>query len=196
MTINWKPIIKVISVILFVLVIASCIGLVVKFTGGFTSSFKTFYLNIDGQDIMSEANGYIIDAANSLTVNVKYTFDNEKSENKGYNVKIVPHKVEGKDFDFTLNGEAYSFQAEKDLTKGFEIKKTNSSFTITPKGGITTILKEVYPNAEIADCTGNSYEDMYSLVVTSFNGKASTTINFSVVESVTGIELDQEVIVF
>jgi len=196
MSINWKPILKVLSLILVVLVVASCIGLIVKFTGGFTSSFKTFYVSIDGQDIMTEANGYVIDTANSLTVNVKYTFDNEKSENKGYNVKVVPHKVEGKDFDFTLNGEAYSYQAEKNLTNGFDIQKKADSFTITPKGGITTILKAVYPNADIPDCTDKSYEDMFSLVVTSYNGKASTIVNFSVTESVTGIEFDKGVIVF
>lgn len=196
MTINGKKIAKVISIILILLVVIGCIGLIVKFTGGFTSNFKTFYLTIDDQDIMSEANGYTIETDKSMTVGVNYTFDTDTSENKGYGVKVVPNVVEGKDFDFTLDDAVYSFQAEKDLTDGFEIEKSDTSFTIKPKGGITDILKAVYPNNEIGDCADKSYEDMFSLVVTSYNGKASTVINFSVVEKVSNIELDKEVIVF
>ncbi len=195
-TINGKKVWNVVAAILVLLVVIGLIGLIVKFTGGFTSGFKTFYVTIDGQDIISEGNGYKANTISGLTVDVKYTFDTQTSENKGYSVKIVPHKVEGKDFDFTLNGEAYSYQAEKNLTNGFIIDKKDNSFTITPKGGITTILKAVYPNAEISDCTDKAYEDMFSLVVTSYNGKASTIVNFSVEENVTGIEFDKGVIVF
>lgn len=194
--INGKKVWNVVAAILVLLVVIGLIGLIVKFTGGFTSGFKTFYLTIDGKDIISEANGYKVNTITGLIVDVKYTFDTPTSENKGYSVKIVPHKVEGKDFDFTLNGEAYSYQAEKNLTNGFNINKKDNSFTITPKGGITTILKAVYPNCEISDCTDKSYEDMFSLVVTSYNGKASTIVNFSVEENVTGIEFDKGVIVF
>lgn len=195
-TINEKKITKVISIILILLVVIGIIGIIVKFTGGFTSNFKTFYLTIDNQDIMSEGNGYKIGTDESMLVGVNYTFDTSTAEKKGYSVKVVPNVVEGKDFDFTLDGNVYSFQAEKNLTNGFEIEKKDTSFTIKPKGGITQILKEVYPNHEINDCADKSYEDMFSLVVTSYNGKDSTIINFSVLEKVKDIKLDKEVIIF
>ena len=37
---------------------------------------------------------------------------------------------------------------------------------------------------------------MYALIVTSYNGKASVTLYFSVLQEVAGVTLDQEVIEF
>lgn len=90
----------------------------------------------------------------------------------------------------------YSFQAETDLTAGFDISRKETSFTITPKGGVTEVLRAVYPNNEIGDCSDKGYEDMYALIVTSYNGEASVTLYFSVLQEVAGVTLDQEVIVF
>ena len=71
-----------------------------------------------------------------------------------------------------------------------------TSFTLTPKGGLTEILQAVYPNYEVGDCRENSYENMYALIVTSYNGKASVKLCFSVLEKVTGVTLDKDTIVF
>ena len=40
---------KVIGYILLVLVVVGVIGVIVYFTGGFTSDFKTFYVSVDGK---------------------------------------------------------------------------------------------------------------------------------------------------
>lgn len=85
---------------------------------------------------------------------------------------------------------------EKDLTEGFHITRKESSFIISPKGNITDILKAVYPGAIIGDCSKHTYENMFSLVVTSYNGEASVTVNFSVTGDVTGVEISPEVIEF
>ena len=162
-----KTVGKVIAYILVLLVVAGVIAVIVRFTGGFTSDFKTFYVSVDGKDILTSAGGY-----------------------------VVPHAVEGKDFDFTLDDQVYSFQAETDLTAGFDIAREETSFTITPKGGVTEVLRAVYPNNEIGDCSDKGYEDMYALIVTSYNGKASVTLYFSVLQEVAGVTLDQEVIEF
>ena len=47
-----------------------------------------------------------------------------------------------------------------------------------------------------SDCIDKGYEDMYALIVTSYNGKASVTLYFSVLQEVAGVTLDQEVIEF
>ena len=39
-------------------------------------------------------------------------------------------------------------------------------------------------------------QNMFTLIVYSYDGESSVLLNFSVPEKVTGIELDQEVIVF
>ena len=187
---------KVIGYILRVLVVVGVIGVIVYFTGGFTSDFKTFYVSVDGKDVLTSAGGYKISQEMPLTVDVKYTFGSAGGDVSGYSVKIVPHVVEGKDFDFTLDDQVYSFQAETDLTAGFDIAREETSFTITPKGGVTEVLRAVYPNNEIGDCSDKGYEDMYALIVTSYNGKASVTLYFSVLQEVAGVTLDQEVIEF
>ena len=173
-----KTVGKVIAYILVLLVVAGVIAVIVRFTGGFS------------------AGGYEVTNEKPLTVDVKYTFGSAGGDVSGYSVKVVPHAVEGKDFDFTLDDQVYSFQAETDLTAGFDIAREETSFTITPKGGVTEVLRAVYPNNEIGDCSDKGYEDMYALIVTSYNGKASVTLYFSVLQEVAGVTLDQEVIEF
>ena len=56
-----NTVIKVISYVLVIMVIICIIGVVAYFTGGFTSEFKTFYVTVDGKDIMTDSSGYIID---------------------------------------------------------------------------------------------------------------------------------------
>ena len=191
-----KTVGKVIAYILVLLVVAGVIAVIVRFTGGFTSDFKTFYVSVDGKDILTSAGGYEVTNEKPLTVDVKYTFGSAGGDVSGYSVKVVPHAIEGKDFDFTLDDQVYSFQAETDLTAGFDIVREETSFTITPKGGVTEVLRAVYPNNEIGDCSDKGYEDMYALIVTSYNGKASVTLYFSVLQEVAGVTLDQEVIEF
>lgn len=189
-----RRVVKVLATLLILLVVIGLTGIIVKFTSGLTTNFKTFYINVDGKDIMSKAEGYTLGLEDSLKVNVKYTFSS--SENLGYTIKVVPNKVEGKDFDFSIDGEVYSFQAEKDLTNGFDIEKNETYFTIKPKGNITKILGAVYPNNRVEIDPSNVYSNMYSLIVTSFDGKQSTTLNFAILEFIYGVTLDKEVIVF
>ena len=129
-----KTVGKVIAYILVLLVVAGVIAVIVRFTGGFTSDFKTFYVSVDGNDVLTSAGGYEVTNEKPLTVDVKYTFGSAGGDVSGYSVKVVPHAVEGKDFDFTLDDQVYSFQAETDLTAGFDIAREETSFTITPYG--------------------------------------------------------------
>ena len=191
-----KTAVKIVAVILAVLVLAGVVGVIVRLTGGFTSDFKTFYVTVDGKDVMSSAGGFDATPEKPLKVDVKYAFNSLGGDISGYSVKVVPHAVEGKDFDFTLDGQAYSFQAETNLTGGFDIEYGEESFTVTPKGGVDDVLKGVYPNNEIGDCEGKGYADMYSLVITSYNGEATVAVHFSAYEEVCEITLDKEVIVF
>lgn len=191
-----KTVGKVIGYVLVLLVVVGVIGVIVRFTGGFTSDFKTFYVSVDGKDVLTTAGGFQATKTEPLKVDVKYTFGSAGGDASGYSVKVVPNAVENEDFDFTLNGDVYSYQAETDLTAGFEIERGETSFTITPKGGLTEILQAVYPSYEVGDCRDKSYKDMYALIVTSYNGKASVKLCFSVLENVSGITLDKDIIVF
>ncbi len=184
---------KIIAYILVVLALVSAIGFIAYFTGGFTSGFKTFYVEVDGKQIMTSANDYKIPAGESMTVDVKYTMSDEAN---GYSVKVVPNKLAGKDFDFSLDGEVYSYQAEKDLTAGFEIEYGDTSFTIKPKGTITDILRAVYPGSAIEDCRDFAYDNMFTLIVTSHDGESNVKVNFTVSEDTEGITITPDHIYF
>lgn len=181
-----------------VLVVIIIVGVVARFTNGFTDDFKTFYIRVDGKEIMSSADGYEIMPEKPLHVEVKYTFSFATDENKGYNVKIVPNAADkSKDFSFTVNGENRQFQAETDLTDGFEIEKSESTFKVTPKGeNLTGVLQAIYPGLDTAHIEEKAYNDMFALVVSSYNEKSSVTIYFTLSSKVTGVRLDKEAIVF
>ena len=187
---------KIISYVLIVLALVGVIGFIAKFTSGFTSDFKTFYVTIDGKDVMAEANHYAIGKNETMKVDVKYTFNSSNSEVSGYSVKVIPNAVDGKDFDFVVDDSVYSFQKEEDLTDGFIIEKKVNSFTITPKGDLTDILRAVYPDSKIADCTDKTYEDMFSLVITSYNGESTVIVNFTVFQEPVRVTFDKESIIF
>lgn len=186
---------QVVSYIVILLVIVAVIGVFAYFTNGFTSDFKTFYVSVNGKDVMTSSSGYVITPQEPLSVDVKYTFAFNQSETKGYSVKIVPNKTD-EDFDFSVDGETHYFSDEKDLSNGFIIDKQEKSFTVTPKGSTPLeILKAIYPESEVS-CESKGYNDMFTLIITSYNGEASVKLNFALERRVTGITFDKEVILF
>ncbi len=188
---------QVVSYIVILLVIVAVIGVFAHFTNGFTSDFKTFYVSVDGKDVMISGNGYVISKNEPLSVDVKYTFGSfNKNETKDYSVKIIPNKIENSDFTYTIDGESKSFQLETDLTAAFEIEKGEKSFTVKPKGKSLTEVLTAFYGTEVTDCENKGYTDMFTLIITSYNGEASVKLNFTIAEKVVGVVLDREVIVF
>ena len=188
---------KIITYIAIVLAVITVIGVVAHFTNGFTSDFKTFYVTVDGKDVMTSAGGYRVTTSKPLEVDVKYTFGalNNKVD-KGYSLKIIPNNIPDKDFTYTVDGEMKYFQSETDLSEGFEIDKGEKSFRIKPKGEtISEVLSAVY-GKEVTDCENKGYTDMFTIIVTSYNGEASVKLNFSLAIRVAGITLDKEAILF
>ena len=187
---------QVVSYIVILLVIVAVIGVVAYFTNGFTSDFKTFYVSVNGKDVMTSSSGYVITPQEPLSVDVKYTFAFNQTETKGYSVKIVPNKIENSDLTYTVDGETHYFGDEKDLSNGFIIDKQEKSFTVMPKGSTPLeILKAVYPESEVS-CESKGYNDMFTLIITSYNGESSVKLNFALERRVTGITFDKEVIEF
>lgn len=193
MRMNWS---KIIIYALIILALIGVLGFIIYFTGGFTTDFTGFYAVVDGEDVLSTGSNFQTNHNDPMHVEVKYVFASPNDEAKGYSVKVIPNAIKDKDFDFRLNGDLYSFQAEKDLTDGFEFQLDDTSFTMTPKGDLTAILSAVYPGYTVADCNDHAYENMFTLIVTSYNGEAEVRINFTVTEDIRGVILDKEVIEF
>ena len=187
---------KITTYILLVLAVITVIGVIARFTNGFTSDFKTFYVTVDGKDIMISSGGYLVTNENPLQVDVKYTFNFVTDEMKDYSVKIVPNKIENSDFTYTVDGESKSFQSETDMTAAFVIDKSEKSFTVKPKGKTLTEVLTAFYGKEVTDCENKGYTDMFTMIITAYNGEASVKVNFAVAGKVTGVSFDKAVITF
>ncbi len=196
---NGKKVGKVLTYVLLVLCLVGAIGCIAYFTNGLTSDFATFYVKVNDETIMTENGGYVLTMEEPLTVDVKYTFEDMTEENLGYDVKVVPNTTSETNFDFYVDGEAYSFGAETDLTEGFNIVKNESSFTIAPKGSIKNILGSVYEGYEIQvypDLIDFS-QDLFKIIVTSHDGSSEVFLTFGVENIIVdGLVLDQTEIIF
>ena len=183
---------KIISFFIITLFLTAIFVFFAYHTAGFKQDFKKFYVVCNGTVVTTCADGYNI-SDEPLNVEIRYVL---KDDSSGYSVKVVPNKIEGKDFTFDVGGEQHAFFAETDLTKGFDIEYGEKTFTIKSKGGITDVLSMVYPGGDVKDCREKAYLNMYSLVISSKDNKASVTINFSVPEALYGVALDKGVIEF
>ena len=186
---------KIIIYVLILLILVGCIGFFAYFTNGFTGDLKTFYAECDGQKIMSSSSGFILKSDEPLDVAVNYTFGFFSKEISGYSVTVVPVQ----DFDFTVDGEVYSFAAEEDFTDCFNIEEQESSFTIAPKGTLKMMLEMKYPDKEISfnlrDVDFQS--EMFKVIITAEDGTAEVYMLCLLDDSgIFGVYLDQEVIVF
>ncbi len=194
-----KTVAKIIAYVLVVLVLVGAVGLIYKFTNGFNEDFKTFYVEYDGKQILTTESKLSLKKSATHTFNVKYTFDNDKSEPKDYKVKVVPNVT--RDFDYTVNGEKYLFSKTGELTSAFGLKKeqTQFSLTIPAEFDLQTALKIVNGGKDVtvpADAeTNNPYP--YKLIVSSYNDKVIYNIGFKLDDGViTDITLDPDEIVF
>lgn len=185
---------KIVNFVLVVFLVVGIIGLLAYLTGGFTNRLSTFSVDCNGKNVTTSASGYVVIENEPLNVKVKYAFGGNKVS--GYSIKIVPNALAGKDFDFTVDGYVYSYQAEKDLTNGFDVGYGENEFTIKPKGNLNAILGAIYPNKEVSDSLAYSYENMFTLIVYSYDGAKNVRIHFTVLEKVLSIELDKGVIIF
>ena len=189
--------IRILSYALLGLVVVGVIGFVAYFTNGFKSDFKTFYINVDGKDIMESDGGYKVSKGKPLEIKVKYVFSGASNQKKKYSVKVVPNIINGRDFTFSDGKEEKSFQSVENITSGFDIKKTENGFTVSPKGNtVEEVLKVVYPNGKFDNVNEKGYENMFTLAVTSYGGKANVKLNFSLSSKVSGVTLDKEGILF
>ncbi len=190
---------KVLGYALVALLLVGAIGLIYKFTNGFNEDFKTFYVECDGKQILTTDNKMTFVGGNVYKFDVKYTFEKNDGQAKDYSVKIVPN-VEN-DFEFTVDEAKKLYSKEKDLSAGFEIVKSDTSFEIYIDEGATvqSVLSKVYDGKSVnVPAAAEARNSMpFKLVVSSYNDKVSINIAFNIGgESVTGVALDKTDLVF
>ena len=189
---------KIIGIILVLLLLAGLVAIIYRFTNGFNEDFKTFYVEYDGEQILTTESEMHLTSGNTHRFDVKYTFDTENAEPKGYNVKVVPNAQ--RDFDFMVDGERYLYSKQGDMTAAFDLKKSDTYFelVIPEDFSLEYALQSCYPGKEVVipEEATESNTCPYMLVVSSYNGNVVYHIALSVGAEVTGVELDPTQIIF
>ena len=189
---------KVIGIILVLLLVAGLVAVIYKFTNGFNEDFKTFYVEHNGEQILTTDSEMTFTEGKTHRFDVKYTFDTGQTEARDYSVEIVPNAEQ--DFEYTVDGEPYLYSKAGDLSAAFGLKKQKSYFEITLREDMTvqSVLETVHPGQQV-EVPGTAADENpfpYALIVGSYNGNVSYRIAFSVGMDVTGITLDPPSIVF
>ena len=189
---------KIIGIILVLLLVAGLVAVLYKFTNGFNEDFKTFYVEHEGKQILSENSEMTFTKGKTHRFDVKYTFDTQQSEARDYSVEIVPNAEQ--DFEYTVDGEPYLYPKAGDLSAAFSLKKQKSYFEITLREDMTvqSVLETVHPGQQV-EVPGTAADENpfpYALIVSSYNGNVSYRIAFDLGTDVTGITLDPPSIVF
>ena len=191
--------VAVISCVLLVLIVLGAVGLLLRFTNGFTEAFKSFYLVHDDEQILNAQNQMVLDTGKEQSFEVHYTFESVMDNPpNGYSVKIVPRATKATDFEFTVDGNKYLYSGEKDLTKAFGIVEDEDFFTLTIPHDLNMrkVLEALYPGQTVTvPDTLDGEEYYYTLVVTSYNEKSEIRIDFRFYTEVESVTLDQSGIV-
>ena len=175
-----KTFIQIILYGCLVLLIVGVIAVIYKFTNGFNEDFKTFYVEYNGEQILTEKTTLELDPEQQHVFAVKYTFDKEE-DNRGYTVKVLTNAAA--DFEFTIGNKAYTYSKAKELTDAFKIIKDESSFEIEvdESENIQEVLKRVYGDTVyVPKSQADHNEYPFVLVISSYNGNVNYYISFKI----------------
>lgn len=188
---------KIISIALVLLLIIAAVGFAAYFSNGFTSEFKTFYVECNGEKILNDKEYFEMLSNTQYRFDVKYLFDVGSKENKlGYHVKILPYTTKETNFDFTADGKTYNYGAEGELTQAFEIEQADAYFILKAAPTVKSVLETVYPNKTIVVPALKSKTPYFVLVVSSEDYSAEIKIAFLTPIAVEGVTLEPDRIVF
>lgn len=192
-----RSFVNVFSYILIVLFILAIFGGIVYFTNGLTTEFKSFYLIVNGEDILDDKGGIAVSANQSLKIEPKYVLGVFNKDLSGYSYEIKANPEAN--FSFNVGEDSYDFAGDNlDFSKCFSVVETETELKLTAKAGdIEHMLAYIFPDSEITiDGEVDYSKDLFLLTVKSYNEKASITLGLHYISGVSGITLDVTEIVF
>lgn len=175
-----KTLVQVVLYGFLAVLVVGIIAVIYKYTNGFNEDFKTFYVEYNGEKILTEKTTLELDPKKQNVFAVKYTFDKEE-DSRGYSIKIVPNVTT--DFEFTVDDKKYMYSKAKELTEAFKIVKDETSFEIEvdENNNVHDVLKRVYGGeVKVSKAQAESNGYPYMLIISSYNGKINYNIAFKI----------------
>lgn len=172
---------KVLGYGLILLFLVAALGFAYKYTNGFNEELKTFYVEYDGRQILTTESKLTLKKDAVHRFNVKYTFDKDDAEPKGYKVKIVPNM--SRDFDFTVDGEKHIFSKVGELTAVFGAVKNETYFELYIPESLSfkEVLRKAYNGSTVSVPSDAEANNPYpfKLQISSYNGSITYNIDFT-----------------
>lgn len=172
---------KVLGYGLILLFLVAALGFAYKYTNGFNEELKTFYIEYDGKQILTTESKLTLKKGAVHRFNVKYTFDKDDAEPKGYKVKIVPNM--SRDFDFTVDGEKHIFSKVGELTAVFGAIKNETYFELYIPESLSfkEVLRKAYNGSTVSVPSDAEANNPYpfKLQISSYNGSITYNIDFT-----------------
>lgn len=185
---------KIIAFTLILLLITGVVGFFVVYTNGFTSDFKSFYVEFEGKKILHDKTSVSLQLGKQLRFDCRYVFDTGQSgEDRGYTVTIVPNVDE--DFDFTVGDDTYRYSSMEDLTPAFNLECNDGYFILTlPYDfGMQSVLSALLPDEKITLPDGITLEGYYyTLLVSSYNARTVYSISFNCYFGVMSLKMSED----
>lgn len=177
-----RALVKAITAVAAVALVAGAIAVIYKYTNGFNEAFKTFYVEYDGEKILTTDVKQEFEPNVEYRFEVKYTFEQSDAKPLDYNVRIIPNAAN--DFDFTVDDRIYKYSKAKELTQAFTVYKQDTFFTVsfTQEQTLTKILGNIYDTDRII--LPSDLDDKcpmpYILVVSSYNDSVKYNMRFNI----------------
>ena len=178
-----KKISKTIIGLLLVVGVFVLFGFFGTFTNGFTSEFKTFYVQHGNTIITNDISGFEVRYNEPTTFKVGYSLG-ELGGMNDFNVEIYANATSETDFEYKVGGQTFRYVALKDpLTRCFDVVKTEEGFTFTVREELSELLEEYYLYQEVENVPiiGNVEKDYLKVVVSTPDNATQITIGFRVV---------------
>lgn len=190
---------NVMTIVLYVVLVLAVlggIGAVAYFTSGFTTDFQSFYLSLNGENILGSRSGLEMVDNEEYTFEVKYTFGAVSKQQTGYSLKVVPF-ITDNDFSFTVDGEQHSYSELTDITSCFAISTRQEAFTVSGQMTLQSVLEAYYGcGAIVINDPILEGHDYYTLIVYSHNKKANVQVSFHGTDAGGTFRIDPDPIVF
>ena len=178
-----KKISKTIIGLLLAVGVFVLFGFFGTFTNGFTSEFKTFYVQHGDRIITSDIDGFEVRYNEPTTFKVGYSLGELGGVND-FNVEVYANATSETDFEYKVGGRTFRYVALKDpLTKCFDVVKTEEGFTFTVRAELLEILEEYYLDQEVENVPiiGNVEKDYLKVVVSTPDNSMQIAIGLRVV---------------
>lgn len=177
-----RALVKAITAVAVLALVAGVIAVIYKYTNGFNEGFKTFYVEHNGEQILTADSNIEFEPNVEYRFDVKYTFEKSDAKPLDYNVKILPNATY--DFDFTADDKRYKYSKAKELTQAFTVDKQDTYFTVsfTREQTLTKVLSAVYGTDKVIvpSDLDNKCPKPYILVISSYNDSVKYNMRFNI----------------